>query len=156
LKKDKNDFFKSFAKPKTAPKEAQTEPPPAAIEDGELQHFPNGNQLTDIVATMQGMSEDEGEDDEGPEVKFDEEKAAQLRKARTDREAELKRMMEESGKLLMVRFMQSVSNVAQTKRCPTSLPRQRKIRKNWQRRNQLNLLRAKHPSLSSKEDAGGA
>jgi DNA polymerase delta subunit 3 len=46
---------------------------------------------------MQGMSEDEDEDDEAPEVKFDEEKAAQLRKARAARNAELKRMMEESG-----------------------------------------------------------
>lgn len=100
LKKDRNDIFKAFGKAKQAPKEAKAEPPPAKEEDGELPHCANGVQLTDIVVTMQGMSEDEGEDDEGPEVKFDEEKAAQLRKARADREADLKRMMEESGKLL--------------------------------------------------------
>lgn len=47
---------------------------------------------------MQGMSEDEGDDDDAPEVKFDEEKARQARKARTDREEALRKMMEESGK----------------------------------------------------------
>lgn len=45
---------------------------------------------------MQGMSEDEGDDD-GPEVKFDEEKAAAARKARLDTQAELKKMMEADG-----------------------------------------------------------
>lgn len=45
---------------------------------------------------MQGMSEDEADDGE-PEIKFDEEKAAQARKAREEREEKLRRMMEESG-----------------------------------------------------------
>jgi DNA polymerase delta subunit 3 len=43
------------------------------------------------------MSEDEGDDDEPPEVKIDEEKAQQLRKARAEREEKLRQMMEESG-----------------------------------------------------------
>jgi DNA polymerase delta subunit 3 len=49
---------------------------------------------------MQGMSEDEGGEEDVPEIKFDEEKAAQARKARAERDAELKRMMEESGEFL--------------------------------------------------------
>lgn len=47
---------------------------------------------------MQGMSEDEGDDDDGPEVKFDEEKAAEARKARAEREEKLRKMMEDDGK----------------------------------------------------------
>jgi DNA polymerase delta subunit 3 len=49
---------------------------------------------------MQGMSEDEAGEEDVPEIKFDEEKAAQARKARAERDAELKRMMEESGEFL--------------------------------------------------------
>jgi len=61
---------------------------------------------------MQGMSEDEGEDEEVPEVKFDDEKASQMRKARADREAELKRMMEESGEFFMFWVLRVISNGA--------------------------------------------
>lgn len=49
---------------------------------------------------MAGMSEDEGDGEDTPEVVFDEEKAAEARKARTDREEKLRKMMEEDpGKL---------------------------------------------------------
>lgn len=46
---------------------------------------------------MQGMSEDEGEADDEPAVKFDEEKAAAARKAREEREQKLQEMMEADG-----------------------------------------------------------
>jgi DNA polymerase delta subunit 3 len=42
------------------------------------------------------MSEDEGDVDDTPDVKFDEEKAAEAKKARAEREAKLRKMMEES------------------------------------------------------------
>ncbi|KAF2658783.1 hypothetical protein K491DRAFT_766477 [Lophiostoma macrostomum CBS 122681] len=81
MKKDKSDIFKSFAKAKPKQKEAakSKDSTPAPPED----------------ETMQGMSEDEGDGDDTPEVKFDEEKAAEARKARTDREEKLRKMMEE-------------------------------------------------------------
>lgn len=49
---------------------------------------------------MQGMSEDEGDKDDIPEVEIDEEKAAVARKAREDRNESLRKMMEDDdGKL---------------------------------------------------------
>lgn len=47
---------------------------------------------------MQGMSEDEGDADEAPEVKFDAEKAAAAREAAARRQAELDKMMEADSK----------------------------------------------------------
>jgi DNA polymerase delta subunit 3 len=80
-KKDKNDIFKSFAKAKPKSKEAT----PAPVED----------------EPMQGMSEDEGEADDGPEVKIDEEKAEAARKAREDRAEKLRKMMEDDGEPIL-------------------------------------------------------
>ncbi|KAL5390526.1 hypothetical protein DPSP01_001602 [Paraphaeosphaeria sporulosa] len=68
------NLFKSFAKAKPKAKEAEK-----PIEEDEA---------------MQGMSEDEGDADDEPAVKFDEEKAAAARKAREEREQKLQEMME--------------------------------------------------------------
>jgi DNA polymerase delta subunit 3 len=46
---------------------------------------------------MQGMSEDEGDADDEPEVKVDEEKVEAARKAREDRAEKLRKMMEDDG-----------------------------------------------------------
>jgi DNA polymerase delta subunit 3 len=60
---------------------------------------------------MQGMSEDEGDGDDTPELKFDEEKAAEARKARADREEKLRKMMEEDpGKPCSHSFTSSYPN----------------------------------------------
>ena len=48
---------------------------------------------------MQGMSEDEGDADNEPEVKIDEEKNDAARKAREERAERLRKMMEDDGKL---------------------------------------------------------
>lgn len=45
---------------------------------------------------MQGMSEDEGDEDE-PEVKVDEEKIEAARKVREARQEKLRKMMDEAG-----------------------------------------------------------
>ncbi|OAG10063.1 uncharacterized protein CC84DRAFT_1138243 [Paraphaeosphaeria sporulosa] len=70
------NLFKSFAKAKPKAKEAEK-----PIEED----------------AMQGMSEDEGDADDEPAVKFDEEKAAAARKAREEREQKLQEMMEADG-----------------------------------------------------------
>lgn len=106
LKREKSDIFKSFAKAKAKSKEST----PAPVED----------------APMQGMSEDEADDGE-PEIKFDEEKAAQARKAREEREEKLRRMMEESGMWNTGLLVRTTSDHTQTTRCPTSPLRQRRI-----------------------------
>ncbi|EUC42308.1 hypothetical protein COCMIDRAFT_103875 [Bipolaris oryzae ATCC 44560] len=76
-KKDKasSDIFKSFAKAKPKAKEST----PAPVED----------------EPMQGMSEDEGDPDDEPEVKIDEEKNEAARKAREERAERLRKMMED-------------------------------------------------------------
>jgi DNA polymerase delta subunit 3 len=80
LKKEKNvgDLFKSFAKakPKAKGADKSTESTPAPTEDEQ----------------MQGMSEDEGDEDDAPEVKVDAEKTA-----KQDREEKLRQMMEADG-----------------------------------------------------------
>ncbi|KAF2800114.1 hypothetical protein K505DRAFT_264560 [Melanomma pulvis-pyrius CBS 109.77] len=80
LKRNVSDIFKSFAKAKPKAKEAEKskETTPAPPEDDQ----------------MEGMSEDEGDRNDTPEVKFDDEKAAAARKAREDREETLRKMME--------------------------------------------------------------
>lgn len=83
MMKDKSagDIFKSFAKAKGKPKETakSRESTPAPIEDD----------------AMQGMSEDEGDPDDEPEVKVDEEKNEAARKAREERAERLRKMMED-------------------------------------------------------------
>ncbi|KAE8841920.1 hypothetical protein PTNB73_06289 [Pyrenophora teres f. teres] len=80
-KKDKatSDIFKSFAKAKSKPKEAEKskESTPAPPEP------------------MQGMSEDEGDPDDEPEIKIDEEKNEAARKAREERAERLRKMMDD-------------------------------------------------------------
>ncbi|CAE7199265.1 CDC27 domain containing protein [Pyrenophora teres f. teres] len=82
-KKDKatSDIFKSFAKAKSKPKEAEKskESTPAPVED----------------EPMQGMSEDEGDPDDEPEIKIDEEKNEAARKAREERAERLRKMMDD-------------------------------------------------------------
>ena len=52
---------------------------------------------------MQGMSEDEGDGNDAPEVRFDEEKATEARRARAEREEKLRKMMEDDdGKISIV------------------------------------------------------
>jgi DNA polymerase delta subunit 3 len=48
---------------------------------------------------MQGMSEDEGDAEEAPEVAVDEAKNEAARKARESRQEKLRKMMEDDGKL---------------------------------------------------------
>ncbi|KAF1839527.1 hypothetical protein BDW02DRAFT_593872 [Decorospora gaudefroyi] len=75
------DIFKSFAKAKAKPQEADkskgSTPAPVADEP------------------MQGMSEDEGDADDEPEIKIDEEKNAAAQKARQERAERLRKMMED-------------------------------------------------------------
>ncbi|KAL1798994.1 hypothetical protein ACET3X_003031 [Alternaria dauci] len=82
-KKEKatSDLFKSFAKAKPKAKEAEKsqESTPAPGED----------------ESMQGMSEDEGDPDDEPEIKIDEEKNEAARKAREERAERLRKMMED-------------------------------------------------------------
>lgn len=47
---------------------------------------------------MQGMSEDEGDADDEPQIKADEEKNEVARKAREERAERLRKMMEDDGK----------------------------------------------------------
>lgn len=65
---------------------------------------------------MKGMSEDEGDFDDEPDIKVDEEKNEAARKAREERAERLRKMMEDDGK-----FDESVSttavNLPQTKKC---------------------------------------
>ncbi|KAJ4368105.1 hypothetical protein N0V83_006460 [Neocucurbitaria cava] len=81
--KDKTagDIFKSFAKSKLKPNGAErsqgSTPAPAADEP------------------MQGMSEDEGDADDEPQIKADEEKNEVARKAREERAERLRKMMED-------------------------------------------------------------
>ncbi|KAG9202937.1 hypothetical protein G6514_003718 [Epicoccum nigrum] len=72
--KTAGDIFKSFAKAKAKPKE----PTPAPVED----------------EPMQGMSEDEGGDEE-PEVQVDTAKIEAAKKARDERAEKLRKMMED-------------------------------------------------------------
>lgn len=89
MKKDKTagDIFKSFAKAKAKPKEAKksNESMPAPAEDD----------------AMQGMSEDEGDADDEPEVKVDEEKNEAARKAREERTERLRKMMEDDDEEML-------------------------------------------------------
>lgn len=96
LKKDKSvgDIFKSFAKAK--PKAKEAEKAKELAEDG-MFISPITVRLLIRVEPMQGMSEDEGDEDDGPEVEFDKEKAAAVKKAREEREQKLQQMMEADG-----------------------------------------------------------
>ncbi|KAF2188172.1 hypothetical protein K469DRAFT_737542 [Zopfia rhizophila CBS 207.26] len=88
LKRDRSDIFRSFAKAKAKPKEAEKskESTPAPPED----------------EPMQDMSEDEADENDAPEIAFDEQKAAAARKARAEREEKLRKMMEDDDDEEMV------------------------------------------------------
>jgi len=60
---------------------------------------------------MQGMSEDEGDSDDEPEIKIDEEKNEAARKAREERAEQLRKMMEDDGELMLVLFC-ALSNLS--------------------------------------------
>jgi DNA polymerase delta subunit 3 len=60
---------------------------------------------------MEGMSEDEGDPDDEPEIKIDEEKNEAARKAREERAERLRKMMEDDGKPLKLDVI-VVSNVS--------------------------------------------
>ncbi|CAO2654698.1 Nn.00g114310.m01.CDS01 [Neocucurbitaria sp. VM-36] len=99
IKKDKTagDIFKSFAKAKSKPKEAEKSQAstPAVVKDGEAsREYYDQTELT-FVEPMQGMSEDEGDADDEPEIKADEEKNEVARKAREERVERLRKMMED-------------------------------------------------------------
>lgn len=102
IKKDKTagDIFKSFAKAKSKPKEAEKsqQSTPALIEDGECSRDLCAKTALSFVEPMQGMSEDEGDADDEPEIKVDEEKNEVARKAREERAERLRKMMEDDGK----------------------------------------------------------
>ena len=53
---------------------------------------------------MEGMSEDEGDPDDEPEIKIDEEKNEAARKAREERAEQLRNMMEDDVELILVLF----------------------------------------------------
>ncbi len=101
-KKDKTvgDIFKSFAKAKSKPKEANTsqQSTPNPVEDGRYSRNINEYQLLTQAEPMQGMSEDEGDANEESEIKIDHEKNEAARKAREDRAEKLRKMMEDDGK----------------------------------------------------------
>ena len=65
------------------------------------------------------MSEDEGGEDDGPEIKFDEEKAASARKARAEREEKLRKMMEDDDGKYACTCLATASDSVQTKTCQT-------------------------------------
>ncbi|KAH6614107.1 DNA polymerase subunit Cdc27 [Boeremia exigua] len=78
--KTAGDIFKSFAKAKAKPKEA--------AKPNESTHAPVEDDL------MQGMSEDEGEEEE-PEIQIDIAKIEAAKKARDERAEKLKKMMDD-------------------------------------------------------------
>lgn len=98
--KTAGDIFKSFAKAKAKPKDAakSNESAPAPVEDGKSLVI-----LHNVILTppepMQGMSEDEGDDNDEPEVQVDTEKIEAAKKARDERVEKLRKMMDDDGKL---------------------------------------------------------
>ena len=88
------DLFKSFAKAKPKAKEAEK----PKEDDGMSSAYIYLNSTDAIKEPMQGMSEDEGDDDDEPVPVIDEEKVAAAKKAREERERKLQEMMEADGK----------------------------------------------------------
>ncbi|KAF2473939.1 uncharacterized protein BDR25DRAFT_332677 [Lindgomyces ingoldianus] len=78
LKRDNSDIFKSFAKAKAKPKAAEKlkEPTPPPVEDGTFLCPPIALHAKVLSESMEGMSEDEDDDNDPPEITFDAEKAA--------------------------------------------------------------------------------
>jgi hypothetical protein len=67
-----------------------------SVEDGECTSS-LAEQLLNPVDPMQGMSEDEGDVDQTPEVEIDTAKETEARKARTERAEKLRKMMDDDG-----------------------------------------------------------
>jgi hypothetical protein len=66
---------------------------------------------------MRGMSEDEGDADDTPEVIVDDAKNEAARKAREDRQEKLRKMMEDDGKHIHVMPRIEFSNAVQMRIC---------------------------------------
>lgn len=95
------DLFKSFAKskPKTKDAEKSKESTPA-IEDGESLRTLVHSETLILPEPMGGMSEDEGDAEDAPEIAVDEVKNEAARKAREDRQEKLRKMMEDDGMIM--------------------------------------------------------
>ncbi|KAF2750522.1 hypothetical protein M011DRAFT_438749 [Sporormia fimetaria CBS 119925] len=89
VKKDKADFFKAFAKGKAKSNSA------ASSKDSTPAPIPAVETPAAEDVEMQGMSEDEPDDDE-PAIKIDEAKDKEHRAARARRQEQLRKMMEDS------------------------------------------------------------
>jgi hypothetical protein len=105
---------------------------------------------------MRGMSEDEGDAEDEPEVKVDEEKHEAARQAREARQEKLRKMMDDAGRLYHFQA-QPTSNRVQTKRCPmhlqTSIPSLGRRQQPMQ--THQNQLKAKSSQLKMAEDVVG-
>lgn len=94
------DLFKSFAKSKPKSKEAEkSKESTPAPEDGRHFSIQSHGEILTLSETMGGMSEDEGDAEDAPEVVVDEAKNEAARKAREDRQEKLRKMMEDDGML---------------------------------------------------------
>jgi hypothetical protein len=104
---------------------------------------------------MQGMSEDEGDADEEPAVKVDEEKNEAARKAREDRAERLRKMMEDDGESFRVHRI-ALLTCSQTKKCPTRQPQQTRSLPPPQQLQQIPLSQLKVSPLSPWRTAADA
>lgn len=96
IEKSAGDIFKSFAKAKPKAKAADK---PTAAEDGTYFVRKNQHPKLTIVDVMQGMSEDDMNMDDDPQLEIDAEQEAAARKAREERKKKLQEMMDADGKL---------------------------------------------------------
>lgn len=96
--KTAGDIFKSFAKAKAKPKGTarSNESTPASVQDGRSIGALHLTWYLTLPEPMQGMSEDEGEDDE-PNAQVDTEKIEAAKRARDERAQKLRKMMEDDG-----------------------------------------------------------
>lgn len=133
MKKEQSfgDLFKSFAKAKPKAPEAEKPKPQDGQSYSQSTEF-STNSTTD---EMQGMSEDEGDDDDEPAIKFDEAKAAAAKQAREERERKLREMMEADGTLNHLQRTMNLADHSQSK-CPTLQQKKKNL--------QLRLWKKKH------------
>jgi hypothetical protein len=105
---------------------------------------------------MRGMSEDEGDAEDEPEVKVDEEKHEAARQAREARQEKLRKMMDDAGRMYHLQA-QPISNLVQTKKCPMHLRKSILSLGRHQQPMQThqNQLKAKSSQLKMVEDVVG-
>jgi hypothetical protein len=72
---------------------------------------------------MQGMSEDEGDAEDAPELIVDDAKNEAARKAREDRQEKLRKMMDDDGKHIHIMPRIEFPNAVQTRICLMLLAR---------------------------------